>query len=335
MKFGSQGENLIFLISQPRAGSTLLQSILGRHPDIFTTSESWIMLYPLYALRLDGVKAEYNAHTARKALQDFLQNLPTGEDDFYEGIRRMYGYLYEKALVNSGRHYFLDKTPRYYFIIQELYKTFPKAHYIILLRNPLAVLCSILNTWINKKWFSLHSYKNDLILSVSLLLEGIKILGENCTVVHYEQLINNTEIEIRKICEKLNIVFLSEMIEYGNKLPQWNLGDKNVYKYSRPHNLSMERWIKEIEHPQIWRLINDYLNLLGRDIISQMGYKFEELRKIVDDKKPNKYKLFFTFSLSFLLKRYMIIPYGITRIKNLIKEKGLKKTLNVLIKKYF
>lgn len=59
----------MFLISQPRAGSTLLQRILGSHPDIHTVSEPWLMLQPLYALRPDGYRAEYNEHLARNATQ--------------------------------------------------------------------------------------------------------------------------------------------------------------------------------------------------------------------------------------------------------------------------
>ena len=58
---GKQGENLIFIISQPRAGSTLLQRILGGHPEIHTAAEPWIMLHPLYALKSKGCSAEYNA----------------------------------------------------------------------------------------------------------------------------------------------------------------------------------------------------------------------------------------------------------------------------------
>lgn len=43
---GGEGENLIFLISQPRAGSTMLQKVLGSHPEIHTVSEPWVALPP-------------------------------------------------------------------------------------------------------------------------------------------------------------------------------------------------------------------------------------------------------------------------------------------------
>jgi len=58
------GKNLIFLISQPRSGSTLLQKILNTHSQIISASEPWIMLNPVYALRSSGIKAEYNSKIA-------------------------------------------------------------------------------------------------------------------------------------------------------------------------------------------------------------------------------------------------------------------------------
>ena len=62
------GEGLIFIISQPRAGSTLLQRMLSGHPDIATAAEPWLLLHPLYGLRQHGIQAEYNSQWAFKAV---------------------------------------------------------------------------------------------------------------------------------------------------------------------------------------------------------------------------------------------------------------------------
>ena len=58
------GENLVFIISQPKAGSTLLQRLLAGHPDIQTSAETWLMLHPVYGLRTRGVAADFNANWA-------------------------------------------------------------------------------------------------------------------------------------------------------------------------------------------------------------------------------------------------------------------------------
>ena len=146
-KFDTFGTNMIFVISQPRAGSTLLQRILAAHPAVFSVAEPWLMLHPVYALKRGGVNAEYESSLARQGLDDFLSLFPEGEDVYIEALRGMASALYGRALTVEGKQYFLDKTPRYYLIIKELYRIFPQAKFVCLLRNPLAVLASILETW--------------------------------------------------------------------------------------------------------------------------------------------------------------------------------------------
>ncbi len=125
----------------------MLQRILGSHPDIHTLAEPWLMLHPLYALRTKGYTTEYNELWARDALQNFLETIPGGETNYIEGIRRMYTYLYEKALSSSNKQFFLDKTPRYYFILRDIEEMFPHAKFIWIKRNPLDVALSYKNTW--------------------------------------------------------------------------------------------------------------------------------------------------------------------------------------------
>ncbi len=299
------GDNLIFIISQPRAGSTLLQRILGNHSDIYTVSEPWLMLYPLYALRPEGYLSEYNEQWARVAVRGFLSVLPGGIDDYVEGLRRMYSHLYQQALARSGKRYFLDKTPRYYFIINELYHTFPNAHYIILLRNPLAVLCSVLKTWVKEDWFRLCRFRHDLIRAPRLLLEAVGFLGKRGVVVHYEDLITDPEGEVRRICEILQIRFTEEMIEYGHHdLPRWECGDEEgVYQHTRPACYNGEKWIQALEDPQVWRIANDYLQLLGAETLREMGYLYEELRKVLEAQRFPRNSLWLTFPLGWLLKK--------------------------------
>lgn len=300
-----KGKNLIFLISQPRAGSTLTQRMLGSHSEIHTVSEPWLMLHPFYALRSEGYEVEYNTQWARDAVQGFINDIPEGEEAYFNGLRRMYSYLYSCATLPSGKRYFLDKTPRYYFIISELYKTFPEAYYIILLRNPLAVLCSMINTWTQDDWFKLHLYKHDLLEAPVRLINSINLLKNNCIVLHYEWLLLNPEWETSKICSWLGVDFLPEMINYGSvkDSPAWKYGDQNkVYQQTKPDPLNLDRWVLDLEKPQIWRLANDYLEFLGAQQFIQLGYSYEEMRDLLDSKRPQWLDLWNTIPLDILLE---------------------------------
>lgn len=332
MRIGAKGENLIFLISQPRSGSTLVQRILAVHPDIYTTSEPWLMLHPHYALRSDGYRAEYNEELARKAMEAFLQVIPKGEDEYIKGVRRMYSYLYESALAGSGKRYFLDKTPRYYLIIPELFRTFPKARYIILFRNPLAVLCSVLKTWVKEDWFSLSGAKNDLIRAPRLLLGGLGLLGKGVVVIHYEPLVENPGGEVKRICDLLGLDFVPEMIEYGRlNLPHWSLGDaEGIYQHAQPATENIQKWVKMLADPQVWRLANDYLELLGNEIVEEIGYPYQELRQLLEMHRPRRVSPRLTFPLAWLLnepvkgpKRWMC---GVSTLMMLLRTRGVRGT---------
>ena len=332
-QIGLKGENLIFLISQPRAGSTLVQRILSVHHDIITTSEPWLMLQPLYFLRTDGYESEYNAYLAGIALKDFIDIIPDGEEKYIESVRSIYSNLYQNVIENSGSRYFLDKTPRYYFIIKELYRTFPRARYIILLRNPLAVLCSILKTWIKDQTFTLYNNKNDLIKAPFFLLDGIDLLGKDCLVIHYEHLLNNPQHEVQRICDYLSIDFISTMLDYGRqKLPHWNLGDQgDIYKKVRPEPGNAQKWLQFLSDPQAWRLGYDYLNLLGSKTLGRMGYSYKELSSELHSIRPKKFNSWKTLPLELLLRKPImdkriwmrcIMPVMIS-----VRRRGLRETI--------
>lgn len=304
-QIGPTGQGLIFLISQPRSGSTLLQRMLASHLDIYSVSEPWVALHPIYALKEKGFRAEYNECLARRAVQGFYNTLPEGEDDYIEGIRRLLTHLYSRALEGHEKGYFLDKTPRYYYIIPELYRLFPDAKFVFLFRNPLAVLGSIISTWVKSDILSLYRFRDDLLLAPSYMMDGVELLGDKGKVVHYESLISRPDEELKKLCEYLDLSPDSEMVNYGKKeMPQWEFGDpENVYKKRSPDLSVADKWLNQIDSPQIKRLFSDYLERLGSDRLASMGYSSIDL--MADIQSKSKHSLVtWVYSLEFLLKRH-------------------------------
>jgi len=274
------GENLIFLISQPRAGSTLLQRLLAGDGRVLTTAEPWVLLHLIYALRDKGHTAEYNADLAYTATQDFCRVLPGGEKQYYEGLRLMACHLYNAACQQAiGKSIFLDKTPRYYHVIPELVELFPEAKFVILLRNPLAVLASILNTLVKEHWVLLGHYRNDLITAPQLLYDGIQLLGSRGVTIHYEELVNEPEITLRNLCDRLGLQFSPAMLEYGQRAaPEGQMGDpSNIHKRTRPTNESLNRWLELGKDRQTRHFANSYLDELGGDLLGKLGYDADDL----------------------------------------------------------
>lgn len=274
-------DQLIFMISLPRSGSTLLQKILGGHSDIYTRSEPWLMLHPLYALKSTGIQANYNASLATNGVRDFIAGLPeNGDSLYYSQLRNCYLSLYAPYLHSSEKSRFLDKTPRYYAIFDELQKTFPNAKFIILYRNPLAVLASMLEeTWVKTNIGNLKSYRMDLY-------EGAKFLQRdfsayvNTFTVRYEELLLNPEHTTETLFNFLGLPNQPDCIEYGNHGGErWMYGDPiTVYEKSRPDAKHAAAWQKQLAIPENRKLLLDYLQLLGRDGLECLGYSFDEAR---------------------------------------------------------
>ncbi|HWN97614.1 MAG TPA: sulfotransferase, partial [Methylomirabilota bacterium] len=120
-----------FIISQPRAGSTLLQRLLATHPQIQTIGEPWLAIPFVYALREKGVSAEYIHVSMAQGFGDFVSKLPGGRADYFQEVRAMLERLQQK-IPAPGKTYFLDKTPRYHLILEELAEIFPDAKFIVL-----------------------------------------------------------------------------------------------------------------------------------------------------------------------------------------------------------
>lgn len=280
-----RGNGLIFLISQPRAGSTLLQLMLSGHSGIATTSEPWIALHPLYALREDGVMADYDPRLAYTGLSEFLAQSGADMGFYKKRLAAFLSSLYAQAASHQGKEIFLDKTPRYYYIIDELTEVFPEAKILVLLRNPLAVLNSILKTWVKDDIALLGYYRDDLTLAPVKLIDGLKKHPRSCHAIQYEELVSKPEDVLKEACSFLGIGYEPAMLEYGSRnRPDWKLGDPvGVHKASRPTPDSLDSWKKELGSAQEKLLAASYLEALGPKTVKGMGYDYKGLKSAVGE----------------------------------------------------
>jgi tetratricopeptide (TPR) repeat protein len=240
------------------------------------------MLHPLYALKEKGLNAEFDSNLARQGLEDFTSQVPEGKDLYIEALQQMGSKLYNRVLEVSGKQIFLDKTPRYYLIIPELKSVFPEAKFIILLRNPLAVLSSTLKTWFLNNPANLQKSPNyiDVIQGPLCLIQGIQLLKEDAIVVKYEELVENAENCVKAISEKLGIAFQQEMLTYGAKpKPKGRFGDAlGVAKHDKAVPYYVDKWVENLQSSQLYEFSLKYLEALGPEIFNLMGYSYTETK---------------------------------------------------------
>ena len=189
-------ENIIFLVSMPRSGSTLLQRIIETSQYIESTSEPWVALPILSLYDQEMVESVYDQevlNSAREALTKELKAIK----EMYENAEKSYlESIYSEILTIIEAPYYLDKTPRYSLIIDKLYQRFPNSKYIILHRNPLCVVNSYCSTWAkgNLKWVAnnkafMNDFKHGFINLIEFSL-GHKS-SRNVLEINYDALVND------------------------------------------------------------------------------------------------------------------------------------------------
>ncbi len=279
-----RGDNLIFIISQPKAGSTLLQRIVAGHPDIQTSAETWLMLHPVYGLRKTGIETRYNANWAATGVREFLDHYADGEETYREGVRRFAETIYGSVLEKHGKRLFLDKTPRYTMIVDELYELFPAAKYILLIRNPLAVLKSELHTYVKGDWPMLSQFKPDLLDAPGRLVAARSKLGDAALEVRYEDLVTSPESTVRPLCEFLGIEFDSGLLDYSDTpAPKGRMNDPvGIHRHTAPSPGSLDKWKELGADRQLRHFALQYLAAIGDETVTALGYDPGELRREIE-----------------------------------------------------
>lgn len=250
-------EQLIFIISQPRAGSTYLQRLLSNNDEVNTTSEPWLMLKLASLFKPDLCSAQFNFVQTNNAYNEFVSQLGSNLDLDSE-VKNLAMKHY--SVAKGTATYFLDKTPRYWEIIDELMNIFPNAQFIILLRNPLDVLKSMIQTWNLDHIEKLENLKRDILLAPEILLKSsIKYEGlENVQVVNYEHLVKNGSSEIARLYKWLGMKYIPEVLEIENNT-------KIKGSFGDPYQNGKEKKMKNLPN-YFQRFTKGYVDFLSETV---------------------------------------------------------------------
>jgi protein-tyrosine sulfotransferase len=269
-----EGRNLIFILSTPRAGSTLLAALLGNHSRVLSPPEPWLLL-PLTALRSNDVIiiSHYDHELGREALNQLVD-----DEVFGQAANAFAVTVYNSLLEQAGKQVFVDKTPRYYHILPWLETVFPLAFKIWLNRNPLDVVASCKASWgftieeLVGDALSSHSF--DTTIGFALLASYFEAETPTKKVIRYEDLVQDPVSHVKALCESVGLPFEEGMLNYGENRALMKMyadaamGDKKILEHTRTHDCSVGRW-RDLLTPEEMRKV---LLTLGRDLFMRLGY---------------------------------------------------------------
>ncbi len=272
----------LFLFSVTRSGSTLVQRVLASHDEIATRSEPWLLLPQIYALRDQGVSGDYTPALLARALHEFASQLPRGLDDYLDEVRAFALNLYARA-SEPGATYFLDKSPPYALIVEDIIRLFPNGKFIFLWRNPLSVVASIIETWQGGRWKP-ETFRSDLFIGIQNLTAAYERHAAEAVSVRYEDLIVS-EDAWRKVADYLEIEFdRTSLTRFADLTFEGSMGDQvGTRDYSAIEESVAAKWRRTICNPLRKTWCIRYLRWVGARRLGTMGYDMDDLMAQLTD----------------------------------------------------
>ena len=207
--------NGFFLLSCSRSGSTLLASMLNSHPEIVVPSETWWMSTakefgrrhissPLVTrMFLHSIRMNLKQGSDRAVIKAFDRLYPRikGYTGSYDGLLRLFSKEMSREL---SKKVFGEKTPANTTFYPEINRTFQDFKKVVLLRDPRDILCSYIHAWYGEKYSELNMLKAATTIKV-YLHNIINNRQPGDLVVRYEDLTENPQREIERICAYLGV----------------------------------------------------------------------------------------------------------------------------------
>lgn len=236
----------IFIMGHLHSGSTLLQGILGRHPQIFRAAGEtrffWHLsvikgefpdlqddqtlrdyLAYLVALILTGY-SQLNYHGSRAHMSDILAENGIDQsklDTLYTEAssqrqhEAIFIMTYDFLARDAGKSRWLDKHPGMTAQFPQIHQAVPAGRVIEVLRDPRDILASKKRRqktggYYDPYWDTL-SWKSDV--------RGARLIQkqypQHILPVRYEDLVSKPESALRRICEFVDLVYCEDMLRVG------------------------------------------------------------------------------------------------------------------------
>ena len=186
----------VFVLSTPRAGSTLLRVLLNSHSQLHAPHETHVRRFTVKATTEPAVQAmEAMGHNAAD-----VEHL-------------LWDRVLHRELVRSGKRYFVEKTPSNVFVWRRLATCWPDGRFIVLLRHP----CSIV-----RSWHEGNPQERPMELALKHTRNYMEYLEHarselDALTVRYEDLTADPALQTQRICDYLGIGWEPGMLQYGRK----------------------------------------------------------------------------------------------------------------------
>lgn len=216
---------LVFLMGTQRSGTTLLTRALSSHEDIFVQNE--ISVHKVFSENqksqiIDNISEQIKVRHGR-TLMDF---------------------------VADGKKIVGVKDPQLTEYISQLEQFLPEAKFVVIVRDARGVVAS----YIDNKWgLGTNAYTGALRwkTEVEQQLSFMARHPDNFLLIRFEDLVQDMEKELRKVCDFVEIAFHSEMLDYHGKKAQFKANKSNINTNQKPNAEISKKWKSKLSEKEI------------------------------------------------------------------------------------
>lgn len=188
----------IFVVSLPRTGSTLVERILGSHPDVRSTGER-----PEFATALVAeMQRQRGPQSSREALVRTSAHLD------FPALGAAYRHRMRR-FIGDARH-FTDKMPLNYLYCGLIARALPDARIVHVQRGPLATIYAIHRMLFEQGYpfaYDLDELAAYYIGYERLMGHWRQVLPGRLVEVSYEALVQTPELQVRGLLANLDLPF--------------------------------------------------------------------------------------------------------------------------------
>lgn len=181
-----------FILSTVRSGSTLLRCLMNSHSRVCAPSE----------LHLGSIQVRVEGEHGQLAMD--VHDLPIRELEYM-----LWDQVLARLLQRSRKDYLIEKTPANVKIVPRLVECWPDAKFIVLRRNPAAIVESIVANG--------HTRPRALTVVTEAVIRLDEVaLHLSAHEITYEGLLQDPRNVLAETCEFVGVVFEPSMMAYGD-----------------------------------------------------------------------------------------------------------------------
>ncbi|MES2673576.1 MAG: alpha/beta fold hydrolase [Pseudomonadota bacterium] len=266
-------KNVVFLLSSPRAGSTLFRSMLAGHSRLFSPPELHLLPYEDMADRAASLAGSYMDEGLVRAFMESRKLSPADASDFVHNFiadaTRVVD-VYRALQSDIGDRILIDKSPTYAsspLFLRRSEEIFTQAKYVHLVRHPYAVIESFsrmrMEKLIDRQGLDGFDIGEDIWETCNRNIQEFfrdHVDSQRHLTVMYEDLVSQPDKVMTRVCSFLGVEFQESLLtpysegrmNDGVHKSSLSIGDPNFLKREKIDSTFAESW-KNIVLPRSLR----------------------------------------------------------------------------------